>query len=375
MAATQTESAVPTEFHEMIESFHGSTCGNTRSPVWICGLEWGGGHDPAIPIPVSDFEPYDFDDLQVWSADDFMSSFWAPNSRFCQAVIKILTGLRDRAYVSARCSWSRENMIKENLIGPNGLALILNAFPISMSGTSARWSSWQQYQVRLSDGTVKLLREWTNLTTFDEYREYLFANRTPVYSREVDKRKPQLNICFGMNEGHEQLFGAKEVKETFSSVVDGGHDCTVYEIEHQEDNSCTLVLVSPFPVGRYGLISDEQFDIVSKKISEIGINTFGDRWLADWPRGGTPEAGRSLLSVTELTQLSVLKHKLHGLNRLISVINQEITIIESLLQSEPCTSLDAQRNKQIQAMLDILAEAKQVKSEIRMMEAEFRKRF
>lgn len=374
MATTQTESAVPTEFRQIIESFYGSTCGNTRSPVWICGLEWGGGYDPAIPIPVSDFDPYGFDELQVWSADDFLNSFWAPHSRFCQAVIKILTGLRDGKYVPARCSWNRENMINENLIGPIGLALILNAFPISMSGTSARWSSWLQYQVRLNDGTVKRLNEWTKLPTFDKYREYLFAHRTRIYSQEVKNRKPQLIICFGMNEGHEQLFGTKEIKETFSSVPDGGHDCTVYEIEHQEDNATTLVLVTPFPVGRYGLISDEQFDIVSKKISEIGVSTFGNRWLADWPRGGTPEAARSLLSDTELTKLGALKNRLHGLNRLISVINQEVTIIESLLQHDPNSSLDALRNRQIEAMMDILDDTKRLKSEIRLLEAEFRKR-
>lgn len=374
MTATQTDATVPAEFRQIIESFYGSTCGNTRSPVWICGLEWGGGHDPAIPIPVSDFEPYVFDDLQVWSADDFLSSFWAPQSRFCQAVIKILTGLRDRAYVPSRCSWSRENMIKENLIGPNGLALILNAFPISMSGTSARWSSWLQYQVRLNDGTVKPLSEWTQLPTFDKYREYLFAHRTRIYSQEVQNRKPQLIICFGMNEGHERLFGAEKIKETFSSVPDGGHDCTVYEIEHREGFTKTLVLVTPFPVGRYGLISDAQFDVVSKKISEIGTDTFKDRWLADWPRGDTPEACKSLLSDSELTKLDTLKNELHDLNRLISAINQEVSIIESLAHSELCSSLGDLKKSQIQAMTDILSETKQVKSEIRLMEAEFRKR-
>lgn len=45
-------------FTKLVESFYGSTIGNVRSPVWMCGLEWGGGYDSKIPILESELEPY-----------------------------------------------------------------------------------------------------------------------------------------------------------------------------------------------------------------------------------------------------------------------------------------------------------------------------
>ena len=68
------------QFTAMVSSFFGSAAGNIRSPVWICGLEPGGGYSPDIPIPVSNLAPYSFEDLQCWTADDFFGSFWDDSS-------------------------------------------------------------------------------------------------------------------------------------------------------------------------------------------------------------------------------------------------------------------------------------------------------
>lgn len=50
-------------FTKLVESFYGSTIGNVRSPVWMCGLEWGGGYDSKIPILESELEPYGLEDV------------------------------------------------------------------------------------------------------------------------------------------------------------------------------------------------------------------------------------------------------------------------------------------------------------------------
>ena len=127
------------QFKAMVSSFFGSAAGNIRSPVWICGLEPGGGYSPDIPIPVSNLAPYSFEDLQCWTADDFFGSFWGDSSPLCWAVAKILVGLKDGRYDSTRFrnrETLRKTLAADNLVGPNGLALVLNAFPISMQGVN-----------------------------------------------------------------------------------------------------------------------------------------------------------------------------------------------------------------------------------------------
>lgn len=62
-------------FTKLVESFYGSTIGNVRSPVWMCGLEWGGGYDSKIPILESELEPYGLEDIQTTSLQDFIDNF------------------------------------------------------------------------------------------------------------------------------------------------------------------------------------------------------------------------------------------------------------------------------------------------------------
>lgn len=69
--STENFQNVPVEFKRMVESFYGCTAGNINSPIWLCGLEWGGGHDPSVPIPTQDLEPYGFEELHCWTAKEF----------------------------------------------------------------------------------------------------------------------------------------------------------------------------------------------------------------------------------------------------------------------------------------------------------------
>lgn len=109
---------VPVEFKRMVESFYGCTAGNINSPVWFCGLEWGGGYDASVPIPIQDLEPYGFEELQSWSIKDYWSNFWAGGSKFCQAVVKLLIGIRDGEYDKKRRTWDPNILAETNLIGP-----------------------------------------------------------------------------------------------------------------------------------------------------------------------------------------------------------------------------------------------------------------
>ena len=69
-----------------------------------------------------------------------------------------------------------DDLSKRKIVGPYGLALILNTFPISMKGRNVATKSWDEYKVRLEDGSVKSLKEWSELSSFYEYSDYVINN-------------------------------------------------------------------------------------------------------------------------------------------------------------------------------------------------------
>lgn len=321
---------VPVEFKRMVESFYGCTAGNINSPVWFCGLEWGGGYDASVPIPIQDLEPYGFEELQSWSISDYWSNFWAGGSKFCQAVVKLLIGIRDGEYDKKRRTWDPNILAETNLIGPKGLALTLNAFPISMHGTAQRWNSWDTYKIRLSDGTPLPLKEWTKLNTFGDYSKFVFKYRTAIYSNELQKRRPQLVVCFGYNDGHERLFGVKEgqkqLPESFPCSGSGNIDCFLYMVPHVNSDTYSLVLVIPFPNGSSGLNSDTKFTTIAKKITEIGRKYFGENWLKSWPRERQPD----LLTESEEIDYKILQDRKHDLSEVVKAASFELAKLETL---------------------------------------------
>ena len=320
---------VPSEFQRTVESFYGCTAGNINSPVWFCGLEWGGGYDPSVPIPVQDLKPYGFEELHCWSAKEYWDSFWSQRSKFCEGVVKLLIGIRDGEYKGEKGIFDRDYLMERNLIGSKGLALILNAFPISMHGTTARENSWKTYQIRMSDGTPLLLKDWTKLDTFNDYSKFVFKYRTDVYSNELQKRRPQLVVCFGRNDGHERLFGVKEgqmpLPESFPCSGNGNNDCLLYMIPHIDSKTYTLVLVTPFP-GSHSLNSNIKLDNISKKIKEFGIQYFGDEWLKSWPRERQTEP----LTEYEQTEYDILHDRKRKLSDVVKAASAELAKLEEL---------------------------------------------
>lgn len=328
---SDTKHQVPFEFQQMVESFYGCTVGNINSPVWFCGLEWGGGYDSKIPIPIQNLEPYDLETIQCFSIEEHWNNFWATGSKFCEGVVKLLIGIRDGEYDSNK--WTRDPKVLSdlNLIGPKGLALTLNAFPISMSGTSQRQQSWNSYQIRISSGATLLLKDWTNLETFDDYKNFVLKYRAETYIKELQKRKPQLVVCFGYN-GHERLFGVQEhqeaLDESFSCTGAENRDCFLYKVPHTDSESFSLVLVTPFPQGRYGLNSDNKMNVVANNISAIGRKYYGEAWLKTWSRDKQPD----FLSAEEKAAYEALTKRMSAVQAIVDAANSELARLDDLAE-------------------------------------------
>ena len=316
-------------FTKLVESFYGSTIGNVRSPVWMCGLEWGGGYDSKVPILESELEPYGFEDLQTTSWQDFEANFWAAKSPFCQNTMKILCELYNCTKPETNASYKQnwETWEKLGIVGVNGLALILNAFPISFKDRSAAWKDWGEYKVRTAkdERNPIPLSEWSGQNSFGDYTNFVVEHRSKVYSNERKLRKPKLIICFG-KQSLDTFLDLWDVEsrtpslafnfdDTFNPVFEskGYPNCFGYWVDE------TLVAVVPFP----NYIKTEHIKNISTWLYNEVSKKYGPNWL-DIPN----------IVVSEKTdEVSIQSEVLSETKLFQDLVNQQLACLERLKES------------------------------------------
>lgn len=277
-------------FKKLVESFYGSTIGNVQSPVWLCGLEWGRGYDPKTPILESEFEPYALEDIQATSLQHFKDNFWDAHSPFCRNTMKVLCELYNCTDPREKASYcqSWETWERLGIVGANGLALVLNAFPISFGKREVAAAQWNEYKVRTIDDGYNIipLRDWTGLNSFLEYKNFVVKYRSKIYSNERKLRKPKLIICFGKQslDNFLDLWGVEDKNPAITFNFDDPYNS---DFESKSYPNCfaywadeTLVAVVPFPSGPSGLTSDERIKNVSTWLYNTVFKNYGSNWLS-----------------------------------------------------------------------------------------------
>ena len=324
---------VPDEFKNLCHSFFGSTAGNIRSPIWFCGLEWGGGYDADTPILLDTLKPYGFRELHTWTADSFRKSFWASGSPYCQNVIKLLVGLQQGHYQSCdnitNFKWRPtevwfEDLGRRHIVGPHGLAMVLNMFPISVPNRNVSTGSWNSYQVRMMNGKSKKITDWSGLTNFYDYLNAVIEFRHPLFTDIRKTYKPKLIICFGKDskDSFSRLWGATSNVWTKKVVsLDKGEIDFEYTILDDE----TLLVVAPFPANASGINSDEKINKISFAINQLCKESLGEGWLNGYevnaPIGDDP---KSYPIFNDFDKLNKLKSQIDDFKESINLINTHL---------------------------------------------------
>ena len=324
---------VPKKFHDLVKSFYGCTGGNIFSPIWLCGLEWGGGYDASEPILIDGLTPYDFEDLHCFTVQKFKDSFWAPSSAFCRNVIKILMAAQEGTYTGGYSN-NFDNLSKRKIVGPYGLALILNTFPISMKGRNEASKSWDEYQVRLEDGSIKSLKEWSELASFYEYKDYVIKNRSDIFTQQRMKSLPRLIVCFG-DEDYLKLWGGdpKLAKGHICSSDKGRNDCSFYWLSNGEGKPRTLLLITPFPSGPYGLTGGGQIAKVFKEVNDLCQAEFGTNWLGQYALSEVEELERSQDNENVQSAIKTLETNTNALKQISNYkwsVNKQLTAMDDI---------------------------------------------
>ncbi len=291
----QVEDKVPKLFLEVVRSFYGCTSGNIDSPVWLCGLEWGGGLSTEVPTVFDRSDIYGFEALQCKSLEDFIGAFWAPRSKFCQNALKVLLTIQSKGEYS-KAQYDKKWDEKHRTVGPKGIALVLNAFPISFKNRSVANAAWQKYRVRLSERDTQSFPEWTGLKTVDDYRDFVCKYRKDTFIAERKKRCPKLIVCFGKtsNEHFRKIWGAEDKEEAIKiSMEEGGKpDCFGYVLDNINEDGTkkyeTVLFITPFIAGRYGLNSNKKIKKVFSELYDKMEERFGPDWLGEYAWSEVP---------------------------------------------------------------------------------------
>lgn len=350
---------VPKEFQQLIESFYGCSTGNINSPVWICGLEWGGGWSQDIPIPHNSLRAYSFEDIQCFSGEDFEENFWAPKSNFCHGALMALQAIK-RTKFDGQYEIDFKVLEREKIVGPFGLGLILNAFPISFSGRTNAQNEWEKYKVRLSDGSVKTIEEWTSFKNIAEYQDYVSYARSKTYTLKRKELCPKVIICFGISNARQfkKLWGAKDSDHVVLPIEDEdkkslpNNKC--YWLSNGEGKSNTLLVITTFPGAIYGLKGSDQYDTLFKSIDSFLSTNLGSLWddSMSWYRSdkGLPNLDENKHFLKLKAKRNATQNLIYYIDRLINHSNGQLSDLEEIVRLIENECLDS---KQMNKMSEI----------------------
>ncbi|MFZ2124498.1 MAG: hypothetical protein WA012_12555 [Rhodoferax sp.] len=222
---------VENEFQKWATGFSGCDGGDIGSPdrrsVWVCGIEWGGGHDQAalkkhiqgeVSAPALGYEEYQENFAYIFN--------WQ--------TMKLLSAMQGG---SAKNYVEMAEKCRPFVKGSKGF-FKMNLFPISFKDTGHQ--RWQD--------------DFVAITGFNNKADYLAwckRARFSVMRSWVAKFKPKVIVCFG-----------KTFINDFGSAFVNGDTKFIKEPILNRELSWTrtqdgvLVAVCPFPVNRYGLNSD-----------------------------------------------------------------------------------------------------------------------
>lgn len=222
----------------------GGDIGNPATPaIWVCGIEWGGGHTP------ESLTSHMEDDVSVpprGYAD------WKENLAytFNWRVMKILSAISGGT-VSEYKRFAEK--VQPFVDGSQGY-FKMNLYPIGFKDTSyARWHD-----------------QFSSITGFQSKADYLAwcsERRFPRMRKWAEEAAPKLILCLGKT----------YIQDFQSAFYDKGAEMKREVIDDRDlfwgiNRQGSLVVVIPFMVNRNGLVKDLSIQKFGERISQLLTN-------------------------------------------------------------------------------------------------------
>ena len=283
---------IPKSFTEAAGSLYGLNGGNPESPVWLCGLEWGGGYKLEKPeepdfYQDNDVLPVEPETVKAWLKGDFDedgtgrpggSAFYRVQVALLKAIVDGDLGKGDPY------TWMDEYKFFSK--GCYGLGL--NAFPVSMRNRATAWKNWTNDKVLKVDGRILSFAEWTGIPDFGAYRDWCAGLRQKAFCSLRRQYHPAVIYCGGKDDADYffRMWADEADKNAESGTFAFQGSTTEMEFRYRWlDNSAneqtTLLVVGPFFGGPYGLNSYDDILDCGQTIRRMCDAHFNDggAWL------------------------------------------------------------------------------------------------
>lgn len=215
--------------------FSGCTGGNIHSPIWFCGIEWGGGYET-----VEELEEY-IAQKELWEkcpvGDETTLEY--PYGRTTIKLLTSIYGSNVEDYINFFETY------KPTYTNSEKSCFQLNLYPIAFKNTDPKY--WNKNYDRLLGFKDK-----------PEYVRWCQRYRFAEINKWVDRYRPELVVCFGLN--YENDFNS-----AFSDGIRSFNEETIDRLKvfWKFNEQGTLVAVLPFPNIPRGLLRNSS-------IQEIG---------------------------------------------------------------------------------------------------------
>lgn len=242
---------IMSDFENWASGFSGCDGGDIGTPesrsTWVCGIEWGGGHDlDALKQSISN---------QVVSPplgyDDVLQSTDCIFNRQTMKLITAMQGLKVEEY--EKMSLQQRPFVK----GTSGF-FKMNLFPISFKDTAHQ--RWQ-----------KSFNEVTGFANKEEYLAWCRRVRFEQMRFWVSTYKPKVIICFGKTliTDYALAFAGQGSKFTSEKILNR-------DLSWTRTVDDVLIAICPFPVNRYGLNSNALLQGFGDRIRTLMAVNFQD---------------------------------------------------------------------------------------------------
>jgi len=232
------------EFKKWCLEFSGCDGGDIGSKdnrsIWVCGIEWGGGHTPESLL---EHMSKDFSTPPSGYKD------WKENLAyiFNWQIIKLLSAINDRKVEDyKRFAEERKPFVKNS----SGY-FKMNLYPVGFKDTNV--DRWQD--------------EFSKITGFDNKEDYVKwcrKNRFSQIQKWTFKYKPKLIICLGKTylEDFKQAFLNNKIQLNIKIIDDK-------ELTWGYNTSGTLVVILPFMVNANSLNKNETIQKFGEEIAKL----------------------------------------------------------------------------------------------------------
>lgn len=221
----------------------GGDIGSKENPaVWVCGLEWGGSSNLCDELKAT--LESDFSGISK-GYDSWEQNISYPYNRNTMKLLSAIDGGKVEGYEDFA------KQVQPFISGRFGY-FKANLFPVAFKNTAPeRWTSDFQ--------------GLTGFATKADYLDWCREHRSTMMNLWMKEYQPKLIICFG-----------KTYLNDFKNYFSDSNETGIHKelIEERElvwfrNQNGTLVIISPFPGNRWGLVKNTTIQAFGERIAEL----------------------------------------------------------------------------------------------------------